>query len=115
MNECAPDPCLHGGRCSDLLGDFSCDCGGTGYSGPHCEVNIDECAASAPCMNGAACRDTDGDYSCQPCPGDFCGKNCQRRDPCQMVRFENCTSCAHIRFPPFPIGLISWEFISSPS
>jgi EGF-like domain len=35
-----------------------------GYSGPTCEVNVDECAGS-PCLNGGTCVDGVNNYTCQ--------------------------------------------------
>lgn len=40
-SRCFPNPCRHGGKCSDLLsGGFSCDCQKTFYRGPLCEQRI---------------------------------------------------------------------------
>ena len=37
-SRCFPNPCRHGGKCSDLrYGGFSCDCQTTFYRGPLCE------------------------------------------------------------------------------
>ena len=38
IDECESGPCLHGGACTDLLGDYACDCAGTGFEGDVCEV-----------------------------------------------------------------------------
>jgi len=53
-NECASNPCKHGGTCVDGIASYTCTCL-TGYTGSNCETdNFDECASS-PCMNGASC------------------------------------------------------------
>ena len=40
-SSCFPNPCRHGGKCSDLrYGGFSCDCQKTFYRGPLCERPI---------------------------------------------------------------------------
>jgi protein crumbs len=83
IDECASDPCLHGGRCEDLLGAHRCDCAGTGFEGEVCEINIDECLRD-PCVNGE-CKDTDGSFVCECAPG-YCGTTCPRMNPCLLVR-----------------------------
>ena len=83
INDCAGRPCKNNATCNDLVNSYSCDCSATGFEGPNCEQNINECLGN-PCLNGARCNDTLGDYSCF-CPGNYCGKNCQRTDPCQTV------------------------------
>ena len=83
IDDCANQPCKNNGSCQDLVNGFSCDCSATGFTGPACEENINECLLS-PCQNGAVCNDTLGDYSCK-CQDTFCGKNCQRKDPCLEV------------------------------
>ena len=41
-------------RCfQDLLNDFTCQCT-PGYTGRHCDTNIDECSPN-PCNNGGVC------------------------------------------------------------
>ena len=37
INECASQPCQHGGVCKDEDGYFSCNCDGTGYVGRQCK------------------------------------------------------------------------------
>ncbi|XP_028408856.1 fibrillin-2-like [Dendronephthya gigantea] len=38
---CEPNPCLHGGQCSDVTSsEFSCDCSRTGYKGKTCEIGF---------------------------------------------------------------------------
>lgn len=63
-----------GGNCSDLLGDFKCDCQ-AGLTGKRCEVNVDECA-SHPCQNDGTCHDGLNSYYCQ-CNSGFTGDLCQ--------------------------------------
>merc|ERR1719295_157462 len=60
INECASRPCLHSGRCIDLVDTFRCDCSGTGYQGDTCQSNINECEVdNGGCQNGR-CRDLNG-------------------------------------------------------
>jgi len=49
--------------------------------GTLCETNVNECQTLSPCLNQGRCNDTEGDYSCF-CSDNYCGKNCQREDPC---------------------------------
>lgn len=65
---------MNGGQCIDGLNNYTCNCSDTGYSGQHCEVNIDDCLES-PCMNGAQCVDGIKNYTCNCYPG-YTGKNC---------------------------------------
>ncbi|KAL0162521.1 hypothetical protein M9458_041917, partial [Cirrhinus mrigala] len=35
---CSSEPCAHGGRCREGWNRHVCDCTGTGYLGPNCEM-----------------------------------------------------------------------------
>lgn len=61
VNECDPDPC-HYGSCKDGVATFTCLCQ-PGYTGHHCETNINECH-SQPCRHGGTCQDRDNAYQC---------------------------------------------------
>lgn len=61
VNECDPDPC-HYGSCKDGVATFTCLCL-PGYTGHHCETNINECH-SQPCRHGGTCQDRDNAYQC---------------------------------------------------
>lgn len=60
---CASNPCQNGGRCSQDLGVFWCECL-DGFRGDTCGEDTDECA-SRPCRNGATCQEsgTGGDVN----------------------------------------------------
>ncbi|CAO1412778.1 unnamed protein product [Diamesa serratosioi] len=82
IDECAVTPCLNNGKCSDLIGDFDCDCSGTGFTGKHCEVDIDECLTEAiSCGGRGQCLNTIGSFKCQ-CNEGMCGPDCNLVDPC---------------------------------
>jgi hypothetical protein len=73
---CASNPCQHGGKCTDAGSSAICDCASTGYSGAHCEAEVDECVTD-PCMNGGKCTDAVDGYTCD-CQGTgFSGARCQ--------------------------------------
>lgn len=40
VNECLDNPCLNGGMCMDLPGDFFCSCP-FGFAGDVCEVELE--------------------------------------------------------------------------
>ncbi|CAK8682879.1 unnamed protein product [Clavelina lepadiformis] len=66
--------CQNGQCLDDGTGTQYCSCD-PGWSGPYCDINIDECASS-PCQNGGTCNDGINGYSCT-CPNNFGGVNCQ--------------------------------------
>ncbi|XP_053686299.1 protein serrate [Sabethes cyaneus] len=55
------------------LKDFVCTCS-PGWTGPTCEINIDECA-EGPCQNGGTCIDMVGKFRCE-CPPQWTGETC---------------------------------------
>ncbi|XP_030370346.1 protein serrate [Scaptodrosophila lebanonensis] len=56
------------------LVEFTCGCA-TGWTGPTCEINIDECAGG-PCEHGGTCVDLIGGFRCE-CPPEWHGDLCQ--------------------------------------
>jgi hypothetical protein len=68
------DACLNGGTCRVDGALPACDCP-SGFSGPRCEVNIDDCPANA-CENGGTCVDGVNGYSCA-CPPGLTGARCE--------------------------------------
>lgn len=74
MNECASNPCQHGGVCTDHLNGYVCSCS-TGYTGEQCQTNIDDCI-NHPCLHGGTCIDGINSYSCH-CALPYDGDRCQ--------------------------------------
>lgn len=71
IDECAKQPCMHDGECTDLVNDFKCTCD-VFYTGKRCQHMIDDCA-SQPCQNGGSCVDMEGGFTCNCRPG-FVGR-----------------------------------------
>jgi len=69
VDDCTPDPCLNGGTCADGLDTFSCYCL-TGYTGPRCASDVDECMATpSPCHVDGVCTNVAGSFQCACKPG----------------------------------------------
>merc|ERR1712178_27238 len=81
------EACLNGGICStgasltnngvvlysyDLVpgGTHECDCTGTGFEGPSCSLNVDDCTVDS-CNGHGQCIDGINDFTCQCDPGWF--------------------------------------------
>ncbi|XP_055903990.1 protein serrate [Eupeodes corollae] len=56
------------------VAEFTCTCA-PGWTGPTCEINIDECAGG-PCEHGGTCIDLVGGFRCE-CPPEWTGDICQ--------------------------------------
>ena len=76
-----------GGECTDLVRDFSCQCG-AGYSGRMCEMKLHDCNVnntctacdSTPCVHGSCnctCNATIMYYNCT-CDDGYTGVNCDQ-------------------------------------
>ncbi|KAM7439890.1 eye photoreceptor cell development [Porites harrisoni] len=79
MSQCQALPmctanCSHFLDCESRHGYYYCNCQ-PGFSGPHCNMNIDECSSS-PCVNGK-CVDGVNRYDCI-CNKGHWGKNCEK-------------------------------------
>ena len=72
---CSPNPCQHGGSCSNGV----CDCTGTGYTGSICETcNINpqtDCLSHALEEGECACVPAADDTECSSYNTNECGKN----------------------------------------
>ena len=91
INECSTEKSCYNGKCSNLIGSFSCSCT-NGYAGTTCSVcdvgysfnedrkcrDVDECLRENQCSVNAYCRNTIGSYECK-CNSDYWGdgkENC---------------------------------------
>ncbi|KAL8561778.1 hypothetical protein ACOMHN_010712 [Nucella lapillus] len=74
---CKADSCKNGGACVTLDNvRFRCNCT-SGYEGPFCETNINDCLSN-PCQHGGNCSDKLNDFGCS-CPTGFSGNRCETR------------------------------------
>uniref|UniRef100_A0A5F8G746 Crumbs cell polarity complex component 1 n=1 Tax=Monodelphis domestica TaxID=13616 RepID=A0A5F8G746_MONDO len=90
VDACNSDPCWHDGDCEDFYNSYGCVCP-IGWTGAHCEINIDECF-SKPCVYGN-CSDRIAGYTCKCNPG-YTGVNCETNiDDCENHRCANGATC----------------------
>ncbi|RVE65013.1 hypothetical protein OJAV_G00132020 [Oryzias javanicus] len=70
---------------------FNCTCP-SGFSGPFCEDDIDECEVN-PCKNNGTCENTPGGFICH-CPTGFSGTFCSADvDECLRLKCQNGGTC----------------------
>ncbi|XP_047432225.1 vitamin K-dependent protein Z-like isoform X3 [Mugil cephalus] len=77
-DQCDPNPCLHGGNCTDMVGGFSCSCSAP-YYGPACELGepkevsdalqsgvqeVSECPTSGPAACDQMCTASYHTFRC---------------------------------------------------
>ncbi|XP_040421446.1 protein crumbs homolog 1 isoform X5 [Cygnus olor] len=90
VDACSSDPCMHEGTCEDFYTSYRCVCA-QGWTGTHCETNIDECFSN-PCVHGN-CTDRIASYECICEPG-YTGLNCEEDiDNCRGHQCANGATC----------------------
>ncbi|NWJ07079.1 CRUM1 protein, partial [Crypturellus undulatus] len=90
LDVCSSGPCMHGGICEDFYTSYRCICP-QGWTGTHCETNIDECFSN-PCVHGN-CTDRIASYECSCDPG-YTGVNCEEDiDNCHGHQCANGATC----------------------
>ncbi|KGL84172.1 Protein crumbs 1, partial [Tinamus guttatus] len=90
LDACSSGPCMHDGICEDLYTSYRCICP-QGWTGMHCETNIDECFSN-PCVHGN-CTDRITSYECSCEPG-YTGVNCEEDiDNCHGHQCANGATC----------------------
>ena len=97
---CATSPCLNSATCvkqSEERGaalELTCACL-PGYTGQHCEVNIDDCVGVA-CQAHHLCVDLVQGYECR-CPRGYQGDNCTEDiDECGPQPCRNGATCRNL-------------------
>ena len=93
--------CIHG-NCDSCQNATNCTCEcDPGWTGPACNVEIDECQPD-PCKNGAPCMDQLADFycDCSKIPGQYGGTYCESKvtcaqQPCGDDERNNCNDEAH--------------------
>lgn len=94
VDSCVSSPCANGGTCTSLSDEkFSCKCQ-SGYEGPRCLNDVDECAQEPSlCLNGGVCKNVPGSYRCN-CPTEFTGSKCEKvYIPCSPSPCMNGGTC----------------------
>ncbi|XP_067016111.1 uncharacterized protein [Acropora muricata] len=67
--------CSHFRYCESRHGLYHCNCQ-AGFTGPHCDINVDECNSSS-CVHGK-CQDGVNRYDCV-CSKGYWGTNCEKK------------------------------------
>uniref|UniRef100_A0A8C0GY29 Neurogenic locus notch homolog protein 2 n=1 Tax=Chelonoidis abingdonii TaxID=106734 RepID=A0A8C0GY29_CHEAB len=92
IDACMSQPCANGSTCITSGSGFSCTCL-AGYTGPKCEIDLNECATPGQCQNGGTCHNLPGSYQCQCKPG-FRGHRCENTYvPCSPSPCMNGGTC----------------------
>ena len=79
LDFCDPPPCAHG-PCTSAVDAFVCNCTDTGFRGPRCDTDVDECQSS-PCsaLGSNGCENGLNSYTCN-CNDGWSGSQCTFND-----------------------------------
>ena len=69
INDCASEPCRHGGTCTDGVNEYTCACV-DGWIGDRCEKIRDNCEVDS-CQQGSKCLSVFPGVSCRSEPLPF--------------------------------------------
>lgn len=81
VDRCVPNPCEHGGLCTQTWDSFSCNCSGTGYSGAICHMPLYQQSCEEYKLRGQS----SGSYFIDP---DGSGPIAPFRVSCEMTEDE---------------------------
>ncbi|KAE8278561.1 Vitamin K-dependent protein Z Precursor [Larimichthys crocea] len=128
-DQCDPNPCLHGGNCTDKVGGFHCSCAAPHY-GPVCELEavadlgdrvlppiapqITECPTEGPTACHQLCTASKHTFTCSCMPGfklHTDGRSCQPEVefPCGRLpdKFNSTVSMCHHGDCPWQVSLFN--------
>lgn len=63
IQKCVVDLCQNGGTCYKGIDSDTCDCE-QGFTGIHCETDVDECQLAIPVCGPLICKNSFGGYTC---------------------------------------------------
>ncbi|MBM4378309.1 MAG: calcium-binding EGF-like domain-containing protein [Deltaproteobacteria bacterium] len=98
VDDCAPNPCLNGGTCTDGINAFTCTCA-AGFSGATCATAVNPCFPN-PCTFGGTCMASGNGYTCTLGGAGGCGVNnnnrqCKNYSTCVDVPASNGFMCQY--------------------
>ncbi|KAJ9583887.1 hypothetical protein L9F63_021779, partial [Diploptera punctata] len=85
------EECQNKGLCDVSNNIPICQCP-TGYEGPNCTTDIDECSIGNTQCGAGTCINIPGRFKCQ-CPVGKCGPQCATDDPCYENPCKNAGRC----------------------
>ncbi|KAL9961079.1 hypothetical protein ACROYT_G029960 [Oculina patagonica] len=93
---CSSWPCKNNGSCISQYEkkSYACHCV-KGFTGKHCQTDINECESS-PCVNNGTCTDLINGFNCS-CPPGFSGNRCEKDiNECESSPCVNNGTCTDL-------------------